>query len=122
VTVTDQEWNWNKVITMGDELIFSGENQLFKDCYLQYQGAIDDVLQCVTNGLDSRYSSLSSDTRSWLLILAGSMVFFMVRTQMRRSEPWRYRGSTQLCLLLLTVTVYSTIFTGRVRSPMMLQR
>jgi hypothetical protein len=66
---------------MSDEVLFSGENQLFKDCYKQYQGAIDQVLQCVTNGLDSRYTSLSIDTRSWLLVLAGSMVFFMVREQ-----------------------------------------
>lgn len=50
---------------------------LYQSCAIQFDGETDAVLQCVTDQLQVDAHARTANTNSWLLVLAGSLVFFM---------------------------------------------
>jgi ammonium transporter, Amt family len=54
-------------------------SMLFSQCYENQgsNGTLDDVMLCVTQGLEEQQAAFYLDTRHWLLVLCGSMVFLM---------------------------------------------
>ena len=64
---------------MSTEQARAAGSALFHRCYVNQgtNGTIDDVMLCVTQGLEAQQIAYSMDTRNWLLVLCGSMVLLM---------------------------------------------
>lgn len=59
---------------------------LYQKCFDQYKGDMEEVMLCITNAIEQRYDMLNQDMTSWLLVLAGAMVFIMVREYMHQAS------------------------------------
>jgi hypothetical protein len=50
---------------------------LFERCAVEHDGDQSLMLQCVSNGFEEHAAKTASNLDEWLLVLAGSLVFFM---------------------------------------------
>lgn len=52
-------------------------HSLYQSCAIQFDGETDAVLQCVTDQLQVEAKAAAANTNTWLLVMAGALVFFM---------------------------------------------
>jgi hypothetical protein len=52
-------------------------NSLFQRCFAAHSGDQQLALECITNDIEATNQASSYEFRQWMLVLTGSLVFFM---------------------------------------------
>jgi ammonium transporter, Amt family len=58
-------------------LTMDRNSQIFSSCYKTYRDQTNEVLMCVASGIENRFQVEYMNTKQWLLVICGALVFMM---------------------------------------------